>query len=89
MHFEEIMPGLGKKYDIEIEVISKPKNEYITDEYFATDLPLAPAIMVADEVVVEGKDVTEKELEAVICRQLGLEYKEEAKGFLSKLFKKR
>lgn len=82
------MPGLGKKYGIEIEVISKPKNEYITDEYFATDLPLAPAVMVADEVVVEGKDVTEKELEAVICRHLGLEYKEGAKGFLSKLFKK-
>jgi hypothetical protein len=83
------MPGLGKKYDIEIEVISKPKNEYITDEYFATDLPLAPAIMVAEEVVVEGKDVAVKELEAVICRHLGVEYKEEAKGFLGKLFKKK
>ncbi|MDH5202094.1 MAG: hypothetical protein OEZ31_00780 [Nitrospirota bacterium] len=79
------MPGLGKKYGIEIEVISKPKNEYITDEYFATDLPLAPAVMVADEVVVEGKDVTEKELESVICRHLGIK---ESKGFLGRLFKR-
>jgi uncharacterized protein (UPF0210 family) len=42
---------------IEIEVISKPKSDYLTDEYFALDLPVAPAIMVGDEIVTEGKDV--------------------------------
>jgi hypothetical protein len=67
-----MMPRLGKNYKIEIEVISKPKAEYKTDEYFELDLPLAPAVMVGDEIVVEGSDVSEEKLEAVICRHLGL-----------------
>jgi hypothetical protein len=78
-----MMPGLGKKYEIEIEVISKPKEEYNTDEYFELDLPLAPAVMVGDEIVVEGSDVSEEELEAVICKHLGLPIPEsEKKGVL-------
>ena len=65
-------PGLGQKYDINIETISKAKEEYMTDEYFELDLPVAPAVMVADEIVVEGTDVSGHELEKVICRHLGL-----------------
>jgi hypothetical protein len=83
------MPRLGEKYNIEIEVTSKPRQEYSTNEYLATNLPAAPAIMVGNEVIVKGGDISEKKLEAVICRHLGLEYKEEAKCFLSKLFKKK
>lgn len=66
------MPRLGEKYDIEIETMSKPKDEYMTDEYFELDLPVAPAVMVGDEIVVEGTDVAEEKLEVVICRHLGL-----------------
>ena len=66
-----MMPGLGKKYDIEIEVISKPKAEYNTDEYFELDLPLAPAVMVGEEIVAEGSDVSDDRLETVICRHIG------------------
>jgi hypothetical protein len=65
-------PGLGEKYDIEIETIAKPKAEYMTDEYFELDLPVAPAVMVGEEIVVEGSDVSDKELEEVICKKLGL-----------------
>ncbi len=65
-----MMPRLGKKYDLEIETIAKPKAEYMTDEYFELDLPVAPAVMVGDEIVVEGTDVSEKLLEEVICRHL-------------------
>jgi len=83
------MPRLGEKYNIEIEVTSKPRQEYGTNEYLATNLPAAPAIIVGNEVIVKGSDMSEKKLEAVISRHLGLEYKEEAKGFLSKLFKKK
>jgi len=80
---------LGKKYNIEIEITSKPRQEYSTDDYLATNLPAAPAIIIGNEVISKGSDMSEKKLEAVICRHLGLEYKEEAKGFLSKLFKKK
>ncbi len=65
-----MMPRLGKKYDIGIETIAKPKDEYMTDEYFELDLPVAPAVMVGDEIVVEGSDVAEGKLESVIRTHL-------------------
>ena len=51
------MPRLGATYDIEIEVISKPKADYLTDDYFALDLPVASAVMVENEILIEGKDI--------------------------------
>ena len=84
-----MMPRLGGKYDIEIEVMSKPKSEYLTDEYFALDLPVAPAIMVGDEIVTEGTDVDDYTVEATICRQLGLPQPEsEKKSVIGRLFGK-
>ena len=71
-HFKKMMPGLGDTYDIQIETMSKPKAEYMTDEYFELDLPVAPAVMVADDILVEGTDISEKELEAAIRRHLDL-----------------
>ena len=60
------MPRLGKKFQIDIETIEKPKDDYMTDEYFELDLPVAPAVMVGDEIVVEGTDVSKSKLEKVI-----------------------
>ena len=83
-----MMPMLGQKYELKIETISKPKAEYLTDEYFELDLPVAPAVMMAEEIVVEGTDVSEEELEKVICRHIGLPPPEaEKKGILDRLFK--
>ena len=67
-----MMPRLGGTYDIELEIISKPKAEYLTDEYFALDLPVAPAIMVGVDIITEGTDVDDHVVESAICRQLGL-----------------
>lgn len=66
------MPSLGKKYDIKIEVVSKPRAEYSTPGYLKQGLPAAPAIMAGDETVVAGSDISEDDLEAVIRRHLGL-----------------
>ena len=83
-----MMPRLGQRYQLEIETISKPNAEYLTDEYFELDLPVAPAVMVAEEIVVEGSDIPEDELEAVICRHLGLPPPEpQKKRLLGRLFK--
>ena len=80
-----MIPGLGDKYEVEIETIAKPKDEYMTDEYFELDLPVAPAVMVGDEIVVEGTDVSEVDLEKVICRHLGLpEPEPRKKGFFGR-----
>jgi len=84
-----MVPRLGQKYEFEAEVISKPIADYQTDEYFELDLPTAPAIMVGKEIVVEGSDVAEDQLEAVICRQLGLPAPEpRKKGFFGRLLGK-
>ena len=84
-----MVPRLGQKYEFEAEVISKPIADYQTDEYFELDLPTAPAVMVGEEIVVEGSDVPEDKLEAVICRHLGLpEPEPKKKGFLGHLFGK-
>lgn len=82
------MPRLGETYAIDIEVVSKPRAEYQTDEYFELDLPVAPAVMVGEEIIVEGSDVDPFELEAAICKQLELPPPEKTnKGILNRLFK--
>ena len=82
-----MMPRLGQKYDIEVEVVSKPIAEYNTDEYFELELPVAPAVMVDNEIVVEGSDVSEDKLENVIRRHLTLPALEPGKkGIMGRLF---
>ncbi|MDA8089476.1 MAG: hypothetical protein M0Z61_04550 [Nitrospiraceae bacterium] len=67
-----MMPGLGKKYGIDIETISKPLDDYHTDEYYASGLPIAPSIIVNGETAVTG-DITGERLEAIICQHLGID----------------
>ena len=79
---------LGAEYPIEIETISKPRAEYQTEEYMKLDVPHAPAIMVGDEVLVEGSDVAGEKVVAEIRKQLGMPLLEpEKKGVLGHLFK--
>ncbi len=84
-----MLPRLGQKYDIETEVISKPRVDYFTDEYEALGLPPAPAAMVGDGVVMQGgANISEEKLEAAIRRHLGLPElpPEPKKGFLGRIF---
>lgn len=84
-----MIPRLGEKYDIDIEITSKPRADYNTDEYFVLDLPCAPAIMVGEEIITEGADVDERTMETAICRHLGLpEPEPQKKGVLDRLFTK-
>jgi hypothetical protein len=78
-------PRLGERYEIDIETIAKPKDEYMTDEYFELDLPVAPAVMVGDEILVEGTDVSEDKLEDAICRHLGIAGPPKKRSILSRI----
>ena len=85
-----MLPRLGERYDIEVEIISKPRAEYQTAKYLKLGLPAAPAAMVAEEVVAQGPNISEEKVEAAIRRHLGLPElpPEVQKGFLERLFKK-
>ena len=69
-----MIPRLGGKYKsvVEIETISKPRQEFRDIEYMKLGLPMAPAVMVGDEVIVQGCEAAEEKVEAAICRQLNL-----------------
>jgi hypothetical protein len=57
---------------VEIEITSKPYQAYRSEEYAKLGLPMAPAIMVGDELIVQGCDMDEEKVEAAIRRHLGL-----------------
>lgn len=68
-----MMPRLGAKYEITIEIIVKPRAEYQTDSWFELDLAVtALAVMVEEEIVVEVADVALKAVEQCLCRHLEL-----------------
>ena len=84
-----MIPRLGNKYDIEIEITAKPKEDYMSNAYFELNLPLAPAIMVGDDIIVEGSDVEKDKLETANCRHLGFpESVTSIKGFIVQWFKR-
>ncbi len=79
---------MGAAYPVDIEITSKPKAEYQSDQWAETDLPCAPAIMIGEEIVAEGSDVAEEKVVAEIRKQLGMPVLEpEKKGVLGRLFK--
>jgi hypothetical protein len=63
-------PRLGEKYGIEVEIISRLREAYKSEEYARLGLPAAPAIMIGEEIIVQGKDISEEELETAIRRHL-------------------
>ncbi len=65
-----MLSRLDSRAEVAVEVISKSREAYRCDDYFALDLPLAPAIMVGEEIVTEGKDIDEATLAAAIHRHL-------------------
>jgi len=63
-------PRLGEKYGIEIEIISRPREAYKSEEYARLALPAAPAVLIGEKIIVQGKDISEEELETAIRRHL-------------------
>jgi hypothetical protein len=66
------MPRLGQKYAVNVETISKSREEYQAEEYKASGRPAAPAVMVENEIAAQGPVLSDAGLEAVIRRHLGL-----------------
>lgn len=54
------------RQDIEIEIVSKPRDAYSSSDYTRTGLPAAPAITIDGEVIVQGKDISDEKLEEIM-----------------------
>jgi hypothetical protein len=65
-----MMPRLGEKFDLPVEVVSKPRAAYQAMAYADLGLPKAPAIMLGGETLVAGRDIAEEELEEMIRRAM-------------------
>ena len=57
---------------MDVETVSKSKEEYQTEAYKASGLPAAPAVMVEDDVAGQGPEISEEKIEAAIRRHLKL-----------------
>ncbi|MBI5578471.1 MAG: hypothetical protein HY895_04890 [Deltaproteobacteria bacterium] len=56
---------------VEFEMISKTREDYGSIEHIKLGLPVAPAAMVGDVVVVQGFEQAEEKIDAEIRWQLG------------------
>ena len=60
-------PRLGDLKGVEIELISKSRTEYQGERYRLSGLPPAPAVMLDDEVVAQGRPIAEEQLRELIA----------------------
>lgn len=65
-----MVPRLGEKYRVAVEIIARTREAYQSEDYKRTGLPAAPAVMIDDEIIVQGGGLDEEELEAAIRRYL-------------------
>lgn len=61
-----IMPGLGDKFGIDIEIVEKSRDEYRSESYIETKLPVAPTIMIDEDVIEARNNITLSQLEKMI-----------------------
>ena len=66
------MSRLGQKYEIALVATSKSREEYQSNEYAQSNLPVAPALRIDDETIVERADISAEKLEEIIKNKLGL-----------------
>ena len=61
-----MMPGLGDKFSVDIEIVEKSRDEYRSESYIETKLPVAPAIMIDEDVIEAQNNITLSQLEKMI-----------------------
>ncbi len=65
-----MLPRLGALEGVKAETTSLPREEYKSDSYRQSGLPAAPAIMIDDEIVTQGQDMTESHLLELLSTRL-------------------
>ena len=67
---KSIVPGLGDKFGIEIEIVEKTRDEYLSESYIGTKLPVAPSIMIDEEVIDAHSIIARSQLEKIIANRI-------------------
>jgi hypothetical protein len=65
-----MLPGLEEMRGFKIEIISKPRQEYKTKEWIRGGLPVAPSIMIDNEIIVEKSDIELEDLKSILSSYL-------------------
>lgn len=65
-----MLPRLGEIEEVKVGITSLPREEYRTEKYRQSGLPAAPAIMIDEEVVTQGADLTEERLRELLAARL-------------------
>ena len=65
-----MLPGLGARFPLEVEYISRTREYYQSEGHRASGLPPAPAVIVDDDVAITGAEISEEKLEAAIRRRV-------------------
>ena len=68
-----MLPGLGDKTGVEIETVEKSREEYRSDSYAATNLPVAPAVIIDGEAIAVQNIITHSQMEKLIENRLNAE----------------
>ena len=68
-----MLPGLGDITGVEIETIEKSREEYRSDSYAATNLPVAPGVIIDGEVIAVQNIITQAQMEELIENRLRAE----------------
>jgi len=71
-----MLPGLGDKTGVEIETVEKSREEYRSDSYAATKLPVAPAVIIDGEVIAVQNIIAQSQIEKLIENRLKAEHDE-------------
>jgi hypothetical protein len=65
-----MLPRLGAKYNLKIEMVTKSRQDYSTAEHLSSGQPKAPALMLGDELLIQGCPINEETLESAIRSHL-------------------
>jgi hypothetical protein len=65
-----MLPRLGTRFPLEVEFIAQTRESYQSEAHRASGLPPAPAVVIDDEIVLKGPEISEEKLEEAIRRRL-------------------
>ncbi len=65
-----MLPRLGVRLPLEVEYVSQTREYYQSEAHRDSGLPPAPAVIIDEQIVIIGAEISEEELDEAISRRL-------------------